>query len=85
MTNLETALLQQVKDLQANQDFMIKVGTAQGFLSHFFEQLKFHKTSIECFNYLNEKYEKLYGEPRYSDWASFAKMKNYYFKQQRKK
>ena len=43
------------------------------------------KSYVGTFNFLNEKYEKIYGELRYSDWASFAKMKNYYLKKQTKK
>lgn len=85
MTNLEAVLQQKLKDLQNDYHFMVKVGTAHGFMQHFFEQLKNYKTALDCFNSLNDKYEKIYGEPRYSDWASFAKMKNYYFKKQQKK
>lgn len=85
MTNQEKAIAKKQQDLQDNYDFAVKAGTVKGFFDMYFLEVKNFTTKIDCFNFLNEKYEKIYGELRYSDWASFAKMKNYYLKKQTKK
>ena len=85
MTNQEAAEFARLKKIANDHDFAKKAGTVKGFFDMYFLEVKNFTTKIDCFNFLNEKYEKIYGELRYSDWASFAKMKNYYLKKQTKK
>lgn len=72
-------------DLQAKYDILRKIATQKGFFDYYFLTLKNYKTGLDCFNAINELHLEVLGELRYSDWSSFAKMKNYYFKKNQKK
>ncbi|WP_435624484.1 hypothetical protein [Flagellimonas sp.] len=63
---------------QANEQvkLMRRLATRLGFFQYYFENLKEHRTQVECFIYVNEKYFDLFGEYRYSDYDSFRKLYN---------
>lgn len=59
-----------------------QLGTRQGFFQYYFEELPKHRTNVECFNAVNDKYFDLFGEWRYTDYNSFRKQANHYNKNQ---
>lgn len=83
----ESAYVQELKEIQEQVDLMRKLGTRDGFFKHYFKELGVtvdgipkHRTNFECFNAINEIYYDLYGEYRYSDYASFYRSYSYFIK-----
>lgn len=73
MTLTPKALKEELAKIQAENLLMRTLGTNQGFFQHYFEQLRNHRTQIECFNSVNEQYFDFFGEYRYSCYNSFRR------------
>lgn len=67
----------QIKELQKKTKLLKQLGTAQGFYQHYFNELKNHRTNLECFNSINDLHFDLFGEYRYSSWHTFCQSKFY--------
>jgi hypothetical protein len=59
---------------------MRQLATRQGFFQYYFEELPRHRTNVECFHTVNDKYCDLFGEWRYESYDSFRKQANHYNK-----
>lgn len=59
--------------VREENQMMKTLGTNQGFFRYYFEQLKHHRTQIECFNMVNDRYFDFFGEYRYSCYNSFRR------------
>lgn len=57
---------------------MTKLSTRKGFYCEYFNELKNVKTNKEAFNNVNEKYQHLFGNYRYSDFFEFQKLTNFH-------
>ncbi len=66
----------QLHEMQSDFDFLKLAVTRQGFFKLYFKELPNHRTYVECFNELNERYFDLVGEYRYSGWNSFRRRLN---------
>lgn len=67
----------EIQKLQQQNQLLKQLGTTVGFYQYYFNQLKHHKTNVECFNAVNELHFDLFGEYRYSSWATFVQSKFY--------
>lgn len=54
-----------------------------GFNKRFEEELKNHRTYQSAFDWLNDYYEKTFGERRYSDYDSFSRVRRRKIKKQK--
>lgn len=70
-TNYSPEALKKITELQAEIDLMRRLTTSVGFYEYYFSQLRFHKTNVDCFNAVNNKFLDIFGEERYSDYRSF--------------
>ncbi|WP_422858783.1 hypothetical protein ACOKFD_15695 [Flagellimonas sp. S174] len=61
----------QIQEQSENYRFLLKAVTRKGFFELYFKSLPYHRTNIECFNALNDRYFDLVGEFRYSSYNSF--------------
>ena len=68
----------ELDELQKENNLLKQLGTRQGFFQYYFEQLPKHRTYVECFNFVNEKYFDLFGEHKYEDHNSFRRSLKYY-------
>jgi hypothetical protein len=84
MTQLEIAQKIEIEKLKKENELMRKLSTVDGFFIYYFSQCPVHKTNIEAFNTVNQKYFDLFGEFRYSDIHSFKKMIRYHTKKTQK-
>jgi hypothetical protein len=84
MTQLEIAQKIEIEKLKKENELMRKLSTVDGFFIYYFSQCPVHKTNIEAFNAVNQKYFDLFGEFRYSDIDSFKKMIRYHTKKTQK-
>lgn len=66
---------QQIKQYRS-LDLHRKIGTNSGFFEMYFSALPQHPTRNESFNYVNDLHFQLFGEYRYSSYASFYKSLN---------
>jgi len=79
MSPEETKALQiYITMLEKENEEMRKISTRKGFYNEYFNELKMAKTNKEAFNTVNERFYTLFGKYRYSDYASFKRMTNYY-------
>lgn len=76
--NEENALKLMIAKLEKENAEMRKISTRKGFYNEYFNQLKTAKNNKEAFDTVNERYHTLFGKYRYSDYASFKVMTNYY-------
>ena len=60
-----------IKEQQEQMKIMRKLATSQGFYEYYFSQLPKHKTNTDCFDDVNDLYFTLFGEYKYSSYASF--------------
>ena len=61
----------QLKELESDYNFLKMAVTRQGFFKLYFKELPSHRTTVEAFNALNDRYFSLVGEYRYSNLQSF--------------
>jgi hypothetical protein len=80
MTAQEQHLAVLIEKLKKENEIIRKIGTVTGFYEYYFQQLKNHKTEIECFEAVNDLYFEYFGEYKYSSYDSFRKVKNKYLK-----
>ena len=80
MTNQEIHLAKELDKLKQENLLMKKIATTNGFYQYYFEQLKSHKTNIDCFNYINELYYNYFKEYKYSCYNSFKNQIKKYLK-----
>lgn len=64
--------------------FLKKAATTQGFFELYFNALPHHRTQVECFNALNDRFFDLTGEYKFSDYHSFANIWRYHKKKRNK-
>lgn len=76
MTAQEQHLQALVEKLKKENEIIKRIATSAGFYEYYFEQLKHHKTEIECFDAINDLYFEYFGEYKYSSYNSFRKLKN---------
>jgi hypothetical protein len=76
MTLQEQHLEALIQKLQKENEIICKIATSSGFYQYYFEQLKFHKTNVECFETINDLYFKYFGEYKYSSYNSFRTLRN---------
>lgn len=76
MTQEETALRIHIEKLELQLEQMKLLATTTGFFNAYFEELKKSATNTEAFNTVNERYHKLFGLYRYSDYNTFRVVKN---------
>lgn len=74
----ETALKIYIAKLEKENEEMRKIASRKGFYLEYYNQLKTAKTNKEAFDTINERYYELFGKHRYSDYATFKRMTNYY-------
>lgn len=67
----------EVARLNKENKLLRQLGTRQGFFQHYFELLPDHRTYIECFHAVNNKYYDLFGEYRYETYNSFRNQVNF--------
>ena len=84
MTQLEIAQRTELEKLKKENELMRQLSTINGFFIYYFSQCPVHKTNIDTFNAVNEKYFNLFGEYRYSDIHSFKKSLIYHTKKTKK-
>lgn len=80
MTAQEQHLEALIQKLKEENVIICKIATSGGFYQYYFEQLKNHKTEVECFEVINDLYFKYFGEYKYSSYNSFRKLKNKHLK-----
>lgn len=80
MTPHEQHLEALIQKLKAENVIICKIATSAGFYQYYFEELKYYKTEVECFNTVNDLYFKYFGEYKYSSYNSFRKLKNKHLK-----
>lgn len=80
MTAQEQHLQALVEKLKKENEIIKRIATSAGFYEYYFEQLKHHKTEIECFDAINDLYFEYFGEYKYSSYNSFRKLKNKHLK-----
>jgi hypothetical protein len=80
MTAQEQHLAALIEKLKKENEIIRKIGTVTGFYEYYFQQLKNHKTEIECFEAVNDLYFEYFGEYKYSSYDSFRKVKNKHLK-----
>ena len=80
MTALEQHLEALIQKLKEENIIICKIATPAGFYQYYFDQLKHHKTEVDCFNTVNDLYFKYFGEYKYSSYNSFRKLKNKHLK-----
>lgn len=66
-----SSLDQEIKRLQSENVIMCKIATRKGFFEYYFEQLKNHKTTTECFDYVNNLYQNYFGEYKFNSFQQF--------------
>ena len=74
----QNALRIYITKLEKENEEMRKISTRKGFYNEYFNELKTAKTNKEAFNTVNERFYTLFGKYRYSDYATFKRMTNYY-------
>ena len=80
MTAQEEHLAVLIEKLKKENEIIRKIATVTGFYEYYFQQLKNHKTEIECFEAVNDLYFEYFSEFKYSSYDSFRKVKNKYLK-----
>ena len=80
MTAQEQHLEALIQKLKEENVVIRKIATSSGFYQYYFEQLKNHKTEVDCFETINDLYFKYFGEYKYSSYNSFRKLKNKHLK-----
>jgi hypothetical protein len=80
MTAQEQHLAALIEKLKKENEIIRRIGTVTGFYEYYFQQLKNHKTEIECFEAVNDLYFEYFGEYKYSSYDSFRKVKNKHLK-----
>lgn len=78
MTAQEQHLQALVEKLKKENEIIKRIATSAGFYEYYFEQLKHHKTEVECFDSINDLYFEYFGEYKYASYNSFRKLKNKY-------
>ena len=73
MKNQELHLMKEIEKLRAENLIMKKLATTSGFYQYYFENLKNHKTNLDCYNSVNELYHSHFKEYRYASYESFRK------------
>lgn len=76
MTPTETKLREEIQKLKSERTIILKIGTTEGFYKYYFEKLNEFKTNVYCFNYVNDLYQKYFGEPKYSSYNSFRNQRD---------
>lgn len=73
-----------LKELKRENELLRQIATRDGFFKYYFEELPKHRTYVECFIAINEKYLDLFGETKYESYDSFRKQVNYYNENKKK-
>lgn len=60
-----------IEKLKNENKIICKISTSIGFYEFYFENLKNHKTEIECFNEVNNIYFKYFGVVKYENYQTF--------------
>lgn len=76
---------EQIRELVEENEFLKAAATTNGFFRLYFDSLPKHRTQVECFNALNDKYLELTGHYKFSDYHSFANIVRYHNKKKRNK
>lgn len=76
MTPHEQHLEALVQKLKKENEIICKIATSSGFYEYYFEQLKHHKTNVDCFEYVNNLYFDFFGEYKYASYNSFRTLRN---------
>lgn len=66
--SVERTLRERIKVLKEENAIIQCLSTSLGFYKFYFERLKDFKNKAECFNYVNKKFENLFGEQAYKDY-----------------
>lgn len=66
------------------EKIVIAVSKPKNFFNTFFNQLKYARTMVECFNKLNDLHFDIYAEYMYSSYASFQIVYSKYIKKNKK-
>ena len=74
----QNALKIYITKLEKENEEMRKISTRKGFYNEYFNELKTSKPTKEAFETVNERFYTLFGKYRYSDYATFKRMTNYY-------
>tara|TARA_R110000868_G_scaffold227795_1_gene480796 strand:+ start:23 stop:331 length:309 start_codon:yes stop_codon:yes gene_type:complete len=68
---------------EANENTNLQKREQSNFIKEYFKELSrkengipVHRNNHECFNYLNQKYFKLFGKEKYTNYDSFRKSYN---------
>ena len=61
----------ELNSLKSKVDLMEKLSTKSNFFKFYFENLKNFKSQEDCFNYVNEIYNSLFGQKRYENYQNF--------------
>lgn len=73
MKNQESHLMKEIERLRTENLIMKKLATTSGFYQYYFENLKNHKTNLECYNFVEDLYFKHFKENRYASYDSFRR------------
>ncbi|WP_119792056.1 hypothetical protein [Flavobacterium anhuiense] len=71
MTAEENVLRIKVAKLEKQTELMQNLCTTQKFYAYYFSKLSEFPSNKACFDHVNDLYYELFGEFRYSDYASF--------------
>ena len=74
-------ILLELKQVKTDFELSKKIATYDGYFQYYFEILKDFETQKEAFEHVNALHLKYFKKIRYSDWHSFAKVKNRWLKQ----
>ena len=68
----------QIKELQAENEFLKSASTTEGFFRLYWKSLPGHRNQVECFNSLNNTYFDLTGHYKFSEYKSFITAMRYH-------
>ena len=68
--------LDRIDKLQEENNMLRKLATKRGFIQLYYSYLKAFNTNTECFDFLNEKHKKEFGEVKFMSYNSFRNIKN---------
>jgi hypothetical protein len=80
MNQIESPKITDLNKLLNENKIMRQLARRQGFFDYYFTECKNHKSNHAAFDAVNDLYFELFGEYRYSDYAAFKNVNNYYNK-----
>lgn len=71
ITKEEKKLIIEIEKLKKENKVIKNLSTNEGFFKEYFNNLKNYKSKEDAFNYVNNLYEKYFGEKKYLTFKGF--------------